>query len=203
MQLVTAIIKPFKLDEVREALAEVGVTGVTVTEENRRARPLGRSILVHGFIFSFFFVTGYVYTDRVAPKELRSQGQALIMLITFGAGMLLVAAALVAAPATATPPSSRPFLNSPRLLPRDRASSGSFFAPKSSRSAAAVAMPGPHSAGCASTVSNWNEPTSLKMIQSPIMKPMSPTQKSASKSRPIPTSPMRSRRSMRRSRPVR
>ena len=32
MQLVTAIIKPFKLDEVREALAEVGVTGLTVTE---------------------------------------------------------------------------------------------------------------------------------------------------------------------------
>lgn len=46
-------------------------------------------ILVHGFIFSFFFVTGYVYADRVAPKELRAQSQALIMLVTFGAGMLL------------------------------------------------------------------------------------------------------------------
>ena len=32
MQLVTAIIKPFKLDDVRDALAEVGVTGITVTE---------------------------------------------------------------------------------------------------------------------------------------------------------------------------
>ncbi|EQD58992.1 Nitrogen regulatory protein PII, partial [mine drainage metagenome] len=32
MKLVTAIIKPFKLDDVREALAEVGVQGITVTE---------------------------------------------------------------------------------------------------------------------------------------------------------------------------
>jgi nitrogen regulatory protein PII len=32
MKQITAIIKPFKLDEVREALAEVGVTGLTVTE---------------------------------------------------------------------------------------------------------------------------------------------------------------------------
>ena len=32
MKLVIAIIKPFKLDDVREALAEVGVTGLTVTE---------------------------------------------------------------------------------------------------------------------------------------------------------------------------
>ena len=46
-------------------------------------------ILVHGFIFSFFFVTGYIYVDRIAPKEIRAQGQALIMLVTFGAGMLL------------------------------------------------------------------------------------------------------------------
>ena len=32
MKLITAIIKPFKLDEVREALGELGVSGVTVTE---------------------------------------------------------------------------------------------------------------------------------------------------------------------------
>jgi len=32
MQLVTAIIKPFKLDDVRDALSEVGVNGITVTE---------------------------------------------------------------------------------------------------------------------------------------------------------------------------
>ncbi len=32
MKLITAIIKPFKLDEVREALSEVGVTGLTITD---------------------------------------------------------------------------------------------------------------------------------------------------------------------------
>ncbi|MFN7294119.1 MAG: P-II family nitrogen regulator, partial [Lysobacteraceae bacterium] len=32
MKMVTAIIKPFKLDDVREALSEVGVTGITATE---------------------------------------------------------------------------------------------------------------------------------------------------------------------------
>ncbi|MGZ8200087.1 MAG: P-II family nitrogen regulator, partial [Methylosarcina sp.] len=32
MKLITAIIKPFKLDDVREALSEIGVTGVTATE---------------------------------------------------------------------------------------------------------------------------------------------------------------------------
>ncbi|MBT5004691.1 MAG: P-II family nitrogen regulator, partial [Porticoccaceae bacterium] len=32
MKLITAIVKPFKLDEVREALGELGVSGVTVTE---------------------------------------------------------------------------------------------------------------------------------------------------------------------------
>ena len=32
MKLITAIIKPYKLDEVREALSEVGVTGLTITD---------------------------------------------------------------------------------------------------------------------------------------------------------------------------
>ena len=32
MKMITAIIKPFKLDEVREALSEVGVSGITVSE---------------------------------------------------------------------------------------------------------------------------------------------------------------------------
>jgi len=46
-------------------------------------------VLVHGIIFSFFYVTGYVYADQVAPKEIRAQAQGLIMLVTFGAGLLL------------------------------------------------------------------------------------------------------------------
>lgn len=48
MQLVTAIIKPFKLDEVRESLAEVGVTGVTVTEVKGFGRQKGHTELYRG-----------------------------------------------------------------------------------------------------------------------------------------------------------
>lgn len=48
MQLIIAIIKPFKLDEVREALAEVGVTGVTVTEVKGFGRQKGHTELYRG-----------------------------------------------------------------------------------------------------------------------------------------------------------
>ena len=48
MKEVTAIIKPFKLDEVREALAEVGVTGLTVTEVKGFGRQKGHTELYRG-----------------------------------------------------------------------------------------------------------------------------------------------------------
>src|SRR5688500_6187826 len=48
MKLVTAIIKPFKLDDVREALAEVGVTGITVTEVKGFGRQKGHTELYRG-----------------------------------------------------------------------------------------------------------------------------------------------------------
>lgn len=48
MQLITAIIKPFKLDEVREALAECGVAGLTVTEVKGFGRQKGHTELYRG-----------------------------------------------------------------------------------------------------------------------------------------------------------
>ncbi len=48
MRQITAIIKPFKLDEVREALAEVGVTGLTVTEVKGFGRQKGHTELYRG-----------------------------------------------------------------------------------------------------------------------------------------------------------
>ena len=48
MKQVTAIIKPFKLDEVREALAEVGVNGLTVTEVKGFGRQKGHTDLYRG-----------------------------------------------------------------------------------------------------------------------------------------------------------
>jgi nitrogen regulatory protein PII len=46
--MVMAIIKPFKLDDVREALAEVGVQGITVTEVKGFGRQRGHSELYRG-----------------------------------------------------------------------------------------------------------------------------------------------------------
>jgi len=48
MKLVTAIIKPFKLDEVRESLAEIGVQGLTVTEVKGFGRQKGHTELYRG-----------------------------------------------------------------------------------------------------------------------------------------------------------
>ena len=48
MKLITAIIKPFKLEEVREALADCGVTGLTVTEVKGFGRQKGHTELYRG-----------------------------------------------------------------------------------------------------------------------------------------------------------
>jgi MFS family permease len=46
-------------------------------------------IVLHGICYDFFFVTGQLYTDRVAPKEIRTSAQAFLGLLTYGAGMLV------------------------------------------------------------------------------------------------------------------
>ncbi|HSG60129.1 MAG TPA: P-II family nitrogen regulator [Pseudomonadales bacterium] len=48
MKLITAIIKPFKLDDVREALSDIGVQGVTVTEVKGFGRQKGHTELYRG-----------------------------------------------------------------------------------------------------------------------------------------------------------
>ena len=48
MKLITAVIKPFKLDEVREGLAEVGITGLTMTEVKGFGRQKGHTELYRG-----------------------------------------------------------------------------------------------------------------------------------------------------------
>ena len=48
MKLITAIIKPFKLDEVREALSDIGVQGMTVTEVKGFGRQKGHTELYRG-----------------------------------------------------------------------------------------------------------------------------------------------------------
>jgi nitrogen regulatory protein P-II 1 len=70
MKLITSIIKPFKLDEVREALAEVGVTGLTVTEVKGFGRQKGHTELYRGAEYVVDFlpkvkVEAVVSDDRV------------------------------------------------------------------------------------------------------------------------------------------
>jgi nitrogen regulatory protein P-II 2 len=56
MKLVTAIVKPFKVDEVREALAEAGVAGVTVTEVKGFGRQRGHTELYRGAEYAVDFL---------------------------------------------------------------------------------------------------------------------------------------------------
>lgn len=80
MKQVTAIIKPFKLDEVREALAEVGVNGLTVTEVKGFGRQKGHTELYRGaeYVVDFLpkirveMVVGDEAVDRVIEAIVRA-----------------------------------------------------------------------------------------------------------------------------------
>ncbi len=56
MKLITAIIKPFKLDDVRDALQEVGVSGITVSEVRGYGRQKGHTELYRGAEYSVDFL---------------------------------------------------------------------------------------------------------------------------------------------------
>ena len=56
MKLITAIIKPFKLDDVREALAQAGVQGLTVTEVKGYGRQKGHKEIYRGAEYAINFV---------------------------------------------------------------------------------------------------------------------------------------------------
>ncbi len=71
MKMVTAIIKPFKLDEVREALAEVGVTGLTVSEVKGFGRQRGHTEVYRGAEYTIDF------QPKVRLEILVDDGEAL------------------------------------------------------------------------------------------------------------------------------
>ena len=64
MKMITAIIKPFKLDEVREALSEVGVSGITVSEVKGFGRQKGHTELYRGAEYVVDFLQRFVLKLR-------------------------------------------------------------------------------------------------------------------------------------------
>ena len=72
MKMITAVIKPFKLDDVREALSEIGVQGVTVTEVKGFGRQKGHTELYRGAEYVVDFLPK-VKLEVAAPDGLADQ----------------------------------------------------------------------------------------------------------------------------------
>ena len=70
MKLITAIIKPFKLDDVREALSEIGVAGVTATEVKGFGRQKGHTELYRGAEYVVDFLPKVKLEIAVADEVL-------------------------------------------------------------------------------------------------------------------------------------
>jgi nitrogen regulatory protein P-II 2 len=79
MKLITAIIKPFKLDEVRKAIAEIGISGVTVTEVRGFGRQRGHTEIYRGAEYTVEFVpktkVEIAVADEIAEQAIEAIAQ--------------------------------------------------------------------------------------------------------------------------------
>ena len=71
MKLITAVIKPFKLDDVREALADIGIQGMTVTEVKGFGRQKGHTELYRGAEYVVDFLPK-VKLEIAVPTEMEA-----------------------------------------------------------------------------------------------------------------------------------
>jgi nitrogen regulatory protein P-II 1 len=78
MKQITAIIKPFKLEEVREALAECGVTGLTVTEVKGFGRQKGHTELYRGAEYVVDFLPKVKVEVAVKDADVESCVDAIV-----------------------------------------------------------------------------------------------------------------------------
>jgi nitrogen regulatory protein P-II 1 len=78
MKKIEAIVKPFKLDEVREALSEVGVTGLTVTEVKGFGRQKGHTELYRGAEYVVDFLPKVKIEVVVAEAQLEATIDAIV-----------------------------------------------------------------------------------------------------------------------------
>ncbi|MEQ8691632.1 MAG: P-II family nitrogen regulator, partial [Pseudomonadales bacterium] len=78
MKLVTAIIKPFKMDDVRAALSDIGVQGITVTEVKGFGRQRGHTELYRGAEYVVDFLPKLKLEIAVAESQLEAIIEAII-----------------------------------------------------------------------------------------------------------------------------
>ncbi|MFZ2725083.1 MAG: P-II family nitrogen regulator [Methylococcaceae bacterium] len=78
MKLITAIIKPFKMDDVREALSEIGVTGVTATEVKGFGRQKGHTELYRGAEYVVDFLPKVKLEIAVADDVVQKAIEAIV-----------------------------------------------------------------------------------------------------------------------------
>ncbi|MDC9727875.1 MAG: P-II family nitrogen regulator [Methyloprofundus sp.] len=78
MKLITAIIKPFKQDDVREALSEIGIAGVTVTEVKGFGRQKGHTELYRGAEYVVDFLPKVKMEIAVADEVVEQAVEAII-----------------------------------------------------------------------------------------------------------------------------
>ena len=78
MKMVTAIIKPFKLDEVREALSDIGVQGITVTEVKGFGRQKGHTELYRGAEYVVDFLPKIKLEIAVTDDQAELVAEAII-----------------------------------------------------------------------------------------------------------------------------
>jgi nitrogen regulatory protein P-II 2 len=78
MKLITAIIKPFKLDDVREALSDIGISGVTVTEVKGFGRQKGHTELYRGAEYVVDFLPKVKMEIAVAEDGLNQAVEVIV-----------------------------------------------------------------------------------------------------------------------------
>ena len=84
MKLITAVIKPFKLEDARQALAEAGVQGLTVTEVKGFGRQKGHTELYRGAEYSVDFVPKTNIEAAVADELLEAAVEAIVAAVATG-----------------------------------------------------------------------------------------------------------------------
>jgi nitrogen regulatory protein P-II 2 len=84
MKLITAIIKPYKLDDVREALHEVGVTGITVSEVRGYGRQKGHTELYRGAEYNVDFLPKLKLETAVSAEIVERVVEAITQAATTG-----------------------------------------------------------------------------------------------------------------------